>query len=41
LVAAVPAGNTARAKVVGNHLQFMVDGLHGPMAGIGRSRCRR
>jgi hypothetical protein len=28
LIAAVPAGDTARAKVVGNHLQFMVDALH-------------
>ena len=28
LIAAVPAGDTARAKVVADHLSFMVDGLH-------------
>jgi hypothetical protein len=28
LVAAVPPGDTARAKVIGEHLRFMVDGLH-------------
>lgn len=28
LIEAVPAGKSARAKVVGDHLQFMVDALH-------------
>jgi hemerythrin-like domain-containing protein len=28
LIAAVPAGATARARVVADHLNFMVDGLH-------------
>ena len=28
LIANVPVGDTGRAKVVGDHLQFMVDGLH-------------
>src|SRR5258707_4680454 len=28
LIAGVPAGDSARAKVVGDHLTFMVDALH-------------
>jgi iron-sulfur cluster repair protein YtfE (RIC family) len=28
LIAAVPAGRTDRAKVVGRHVTFMIDGLH-------------
>ena len=28
LIAAVAAGDTARAKVVGDHVKFMVDALH-------------
>jgi len=28
LIAAVPAGEAARAKVVGDHVTFMVDALH-------------
>ena len=37
LIAAVAAGDTARAKVVGDHVKFMVDGTSSPPRGRGRA----